>query len=157
MNCSLSGPLLACPQIGAYRLSKEGNILCKVSTYSSGMTRRVAGFKYLSFLLKLRNERRTTNEPLMLKSRKTLWFLFCSGRPLLSEYTLFKLLGKLWFLKYQTSRENFKMYFCSLYFWSQPAFKIFPVTIHTQTYILIRPSHTIIYCLGAESLKQHLC
>lgn len=97
MNCSLSGPLLACSQIGTDQLSKERNVSYEVSiySYSSMMTRRVAGFKYLSFLLKLYNERRTTNEPAMLKPRKTLWFLFCSVRPLLFEYALFKLLGKL--------------------------------------------------------------
>lgn len=49
------------------------------------------------------------------------------------------------------------MYFCTLYFWSQPAFKISSITIQRQTYILIGPSHTIIYWLDPDSLKQDLC
>lgn len=88
---------LACSQTGADQLSKKANVSYKVSiySYSSVMTRRVAGFKYLSFLLKLYNERRITNEPVMLKPKETLWLLFCSVGPLVLEYALFKLLGKL--------------------------------------------------------------
>lgn len=101
MHCSLSGSLLACSQTEADQLSEKRNVSYKVGIYSyiSVMTRRVAGFKHLSFLLKLYNERRTKNEPVMLKPRKTLWFFILLSQTSLSEYTLFKLFRKLQFLK----------------------------------------------------------
>lgn len=53
------------------------------------------------------------------------------------------------------------MYLGTLYFLSfdlyTPAFKIFSITVQTQTFILIGPSHAIMCWPDADTLKQPWC